>query len=280
MTVPVTLGRRPTPSADERPATGGGETGARTGRTGRAPARVFLICRGRTGVIIALQRSAGTRLGALVLAAVAAPLGVWLAGRARHATSDGGGARAFLAGALCWTAVSAAFYGGWVVGPTPSDAPHSTILAHALDAVRATAYSSVLSATLLAALVRVTRGGTNHFGVCTFALFWAVHELAKLNVFLGVVNPGTQFLPEYLLYLRRYFGPAENSPLLVPSVVALLALTAWLGWRAWRAPVPARRLGAALLGAVALLAAFEHAVLGAPSQLGWWDVFLTLRGSR
>jgi putative photosynthetic complex assembly protein 2 len=200
--------------------------------------------------------------------------------RARDATNEGGGARSFFGGALCWTAVSAAFYGGWVVGPPPADVPNYTVLAHALDAIRATAYSSVLSAVLLGALVRGTRGGSNHVAVCTFALFWAVHELAKLNVFLGVVNPGTQFLPEYLLYLQRYFGPSENSGLLAASVLALLGLTGWLAWRARRAHVPARRLGTALLGAVALLAAFEHAVLGAPAELGWWDVFLALRGGQ
>jgi putative photosynthetic complex assembly protein 2 len=122
------------------------------------------------------------------------------------------------------------------------------------------------------------RGGPTHFAVCTFALFWAVHELAKLNVFLGVVNPGTQFLPDYLAHLRVYFGPTENSALLLPSVLALVALALWCGLRARRSRVPAVRVGAALLAVVVLLAAFEHALLGTPRDLGWWNLFLSIRG--
>jgi putative photosynthetic complex assembly protein 2 len=103
--------------------------------------------------------------------------------------------------------------------------------------------------------------------------------LAKLNVFLGVANPGAELLPAYLAPLRAYFGPARNSPLLAPSAAVLAAAAVWAlaGARAGR--VPARRTGLALLAGVLALAAFEHAVLGARVPLAWWDAFLRWRGA-
>jgi putative photosynthetic complex assembly protein 2 len=190
----------------------------------------------------------------------------------------------FLGGALLWTCVQAAFYGGWVVGLAPQAATDAPVLVRALDAILATGYSAVLTVALLAAATALTRGAPNRLGLATFAVFWAVHELAKLNVFLGVVNPGAQFLPEYLAHLQRYFGPARNSVLLPLSVAALLAWTGWLVTDAVRARVPgplvgAHRVARALLAMVVLLAAFEHALLGTPRQLGWWDAFLAVRGA-
>jgi hypothetical protein len=76
---------------------------------------VLVFWWGATGVLLALQRSAYTRLAALAVAAAAAAAGVALTMRARRAGDGAGaGAGAVLAGALLWTAVSAAFTAaGW-----------------------------------------------------------------------------------------------------------------------------------------------------------------------
>jgi putative photosynthetic complex assembly protein 2 len=191
-------------------------------------AAVVLFWWGATGILLALQRSAGTRLIALALAAAAGALGLWATARDRDAagadaTTALAGARAVLAGALLWTCVSAAFYGGWVVGPDVAPpAAGAAPLARAVRAVAATAYSAVLSLTLLVAAVRLAprERGAGRFPLAplTLAVLWAAHELAKLNVFLGVANPGAELLPTYLASLRAYFGPPRNSALLAPSV--------------------------------------------------------------
>jgi hypothetical protein len=65
-----------------------------------------------------------------------------------------------LAGALLWTCVSAAFYGGWVVGPAVAEpAAGAHALARAARAIAATSYSGLLTVALLAAAVRLARGG-------------------------------------------------------------------------------------------------------------------------
>jgi putative photosynthetic complex assembly protein 2 len=252
---------------------------ASRGGTARAVLLVLAFWWGATGLLIALQRSAGSRAAALGLALLAAPAGCWLVARARDELSESAAVRSFLGGALLWTCVQSAFYGGWVVGLAPMVPLDAPVLLRALDAILATGYSAVLATALLAGAVALTRGAPNRLGVWTFATFWAVHELAKLNVFVGVVNPGTQYLPDYLSYIQRYFGPARTAPLLPLSVLALLAGTGWLLRDALRTRVPALRVGRLLLAMVVLLAAFEHALLGTTRQLGWWDAFLALRGA-
>jgi putative photosynthetic complex assembly protein 2 len=252
---------------------------ARTGRpVATAVALLLLFWWGATGLLIVLQRSAGTRLAALTLAILSGPVGLTLVARARARTDDRGEIASFFGGALLWTCVSAAFYGGWVVGRPLDVSDAAPTLMRALDAIAATAHSAVLAAALLAAAWRVTRGHPNRVGVFAFAIFWGAHELAKLNVFLGVVNPGTQFLPDYLAHLQRYFGPPSNSALLPVSVVGLTLGAAALLRASRRRTAAHGRTGLALLTGIVALAALEHALLGTTRALGWWDAFLAWRG--
>jgi putative photosynthetic complex assembly protein 2 len=206
------------------------------------------------------------------------PGGLWLMRRARGDASPRAALSSFAGGALLWTAVSASLYGGWVVGRPLGAAADAPTLLRAADAIAATGYNALLAAALLAAALRVTRDAPNRLGALTFAVFWAVHELAKLNVFLGVVNPGVQFLPPYLAHLARYFGPARNSALLLPSVGVLAIAAAAVARRAAAHAAGGRRVGAALLASVLALAALELALLGTARDLGWWDAFLAWRG--
>jgi putative photosynthetic complex assembly protein 2 len=158
-------------------------------------------------------------------------------------------------------------------------------LARAASAIAATAYSSLLAVLLMGVATRAASGASGATGRAarlapgTFAVLWAAHELAKLNVFLGVANPGAELLPAYLAPLRAYFGPARNSPLLAVSVAVLAAATALVARAAFRAADPARRTGLALIAGVLALAALEHALLGVRTPTGWWDLFLRWRGA-
>jgi putative photosynthetic complex assembly protein 2 len=261
--------------------------GARAAVAGALAAAVVGFWWAATGVLLALQRSAGTRVAALAVAVAAGALGLRLTARVRDSAArpsawrDGAGA--VLAGALLWTAVSAAFYGGWVVGPAVPPAlsdPGAPALLRALGAIAATAYSTALASALLAAAWRLAGGRSRPaaFAPATFAVLWAAHELAKLNVFAGVANPGAELLPAYLASLRAYFGPARNSPLLPISVAALAAATVACAAGAARARAnPARRTALALVAGIVALAALEHALLGVRDPVGWWDAFLRWR---
>ena len=192
-----------------------------------------------------------------------------------------GASASFFGGALLWLWVATALYGGWVVGlaPGPHTADGARGAAAVLPAVGATIHNDLLGLAALLVAWRLARGGANRTGVHALALFWSAHQVAKVNLFLGVAHPGTELLPPYLAHLGRHFGPAVNSPALAPSVALLAALAAWLLVRARRDTRPWARHGARLLAALAALAALEHLLLGVGAGAALWSVFLATRGS-
>jgi putative photosynthetic complex assembly protein 2 len=229
-----------------------------------------------TGLLLVAQRSMATRLLALSVATGLAVIGArWIAVSREDLTARGA-TRSFFGGALLWFWVATLLYGGWVVGiPTGLAAADASRGSLAAEAIAATLYNDVLGLAVIAGALLLARGGANRAGALAVVTFWCSHQLAKLNVFAGVVHPGTEFLPPYLRHLERYFGPPENSPLLGVSVVVLFAIAAVLAFGSARATVAWRRRQSALLAALIALAALEHVLLGVRSSNALWDVFLS-----
>lgn len=245
---------------------------------GRAALRLIMFWWLVTGLIVATQRSSFTRAVAAGVALAVAAFGLQLVWRTRDDTSPRGAQLAFIGGAFLWVFVQTAFYGGWIIGPDmpipASSGPSPWLAIHALGA---TAWNEILSAAALGWCVAVYQ--RNPVGWLTLATFWGTDQLAKLNVFMGVANPGTHFLPEQLYFLIAYFGPQHNSLLLPVSVVVLGVLAAWLFRRVFRDAHAFRREANALLAWLLALAALEHLMLGLPVSVPLWDVFLQARGS-
>ncbi|MCC7001655.1 MAG: DUF3623 family protein [Gemmatimonadaceae bacterium] len=76
-----------------------------------------------------------------------------------------------------------------------------------------------------------TRGAANRTGMWSLVIFWAVQQLAKLNVFFGVENPAANFRPPHRAYLGQFFGPPVNSLFLVLSIAAVSVSTLVVAWR-------------------------------------------------
>jgi putative photosynthetic complex assembly protein 2 len=233
-----------------------------------------------TGAIVALQRDAVTRTAALIVLTALAAFGAYLIHSRRERTTPAAARESLLGGALLWAWVSASFYAGWIVGPglqgpTTADGPSFRA---ALEALHSTWYNEVASVGCLVLAWVLTRGASNRMGLHVLVVFWGMHQLARVNLFLGVVNPATRFLPEPLLWLAEFFGPARNSPLLALSVIWLSFLAALLFRRARVAPDPFRRHAAALLGVLVALGALEHLLLGTSWDAPLWDAFLRARG--
>lgn len=245
--------------------------------TSRAVLGVLLFWWGATGVIIALQRNGLTRVGAILFAVAAIPAALVLVPQVRDDRSEAGALWGFASGALLWSAISALFYGGWVVGATAAGAVPDGWWPRMSEAIAATWHSTALTAALAATVWALSREAPNRMPLLTLLLFWAAHEVARLNVFFGVVSPGAQYLPDYLAHLTRYFGPTRNSPFLPASVLAVLVGGVACLWQGRRAAPAGLRLGARLLGVVLILATFELLVLATPRTLGWWNLFLAWR---
>jgi putative photosynthetic complex assembly protein 2 len=104
------------------------------------------------------------------------------------------------------------------------------------------------------------------------------HQLASINIFLGVENPGRGFFPEGVTFLESYFGPQRNSWFLLISVAMMLIFTLRVGIHALRDRTPMRRQAMMLLTVLGALGVLELTVLGTPVNLALWEWFLALRG--
>jgi putative photosynthetic complex assembly protein 2 len=232
-----------------------------------------------TGLVVAIQRDGPTRLAALGLATGAGAFGAFLLHDERDDASDSATRRSFLGGGLLWLWVAITLYGGWLMGPAPrAVSPGDPLLERAFEAVRSLAYHEAASLVVLALAWWLTRGAANRTGFHGLVALWGMQQLAKLNVFLGVANPNTRFLPEWLRFLETYFGPAQNSVLLPVSIVALSAATYVLARRALRRTDEPGRSTDAMLAWLMALAALEHAFLGIAWNAPLWEGFLQFRG--
>ncbi len=249
------------------------------GMFGRGITLVLLFWWVATGLIIAMQRAGWTRVSALIVATILGVYGFWELRSSANDDSALGARRSFTGGALLWGWVSVTFYGGYLTGfhvdalgiPAPS-------WALVLPAIKATLLSDVAALLLMGAVALLLHGERNKSGLWGLVIFWAVQQVAKLNVFLGVENPAGNFLPPHLAYLRQFFGPLQNSWFLGVSIAALSAATIATGWLCLRAPTEGKRQAGILYATILGLAVFEIVILGIPLETTPWDSFLRARG--
>lgn len=234
-----------------------------------------------TGAIFALERTLATRSLGLLLATVLALWGLSLMLLERDRDSPSAARRSFLGGAFLWTWVQVLFYGGWLIGPeslraaVPAQDPS---LMFALRAIGAMFWYQLAMLAVLALGAMLVRGRVNRVGSWTLMLFWVVHQLASINIFVGVENPGRGFFPEALVFLESYFGPQRNSLFLPLSLAAVLCFTLWVSLYALRGRTPALRQSMMLLSVIGALSVLELLVLGAPINMPLWEAFLAVRG--
>ncbi len=232
-----------------------------------------------TGLVIAAQRDLPTRVLAGVASGALALLGLALLARSRTDATPAGARRGLAGAGLLWAWVAVSLYAGWLVGPVPrAPAAPPPNLAAAWDAVHALLWHEAGSLLVLGLAWMLTRAGPNRTGFHALLAFWGTTQLAKLNVFAGVANPGERFLPEWLRFVEWYFGPPRSSLLLPLTVAALACAAAWLTRRAARADDPFARWAGAAPACLLALGAVEHAFLAVRWDSPLWDVFLRLRG--
>lgn len=234
-----------------------------------------------TGVIFTLERSPATRALGLVLATAFAVWGAWLLYVERLRESASAARRSFLGAAFLWTWVQVAFYGGWVVGPSWLAIPvraETPTLRHAVSAVTAMLWYQVAMLFVLWVAGVLVAQRANRVGWLALLLFWGTHQLACINIFLGVENPGRGFFPEPLVFLESYFGPTRDSWFMPLSVALLLAITVSTATAAIRSTSPMRRQSMMLLTVLGTLGILELAVLATPLNLQLWQWFLAVRG--
>jgi putative photosynthetic complex assembly protein 2 len=229
-----------------------------------------------TGLLLGLPATLPGRQAAAIVASLVGGSGLALAILCRQDDSPRAAWLGFLAGGTLWAWVQAALYGGWLVGPGAAAIPFipGNRLEEALAALRSTAWSEVASLGVLALTAALAIGARNRMPLYTVMLLWSALQVAKLNVFFGVANAGQELLPPHLAYLKSFYGPASNTPLLPLSVLLWGAVAVILARRGWRAADLYHRRSGLVLSVLAGLAALEHLFLGLPTSLQLWGIFL------
>jgi putative photosynthetic complex assembly protein 2 len=227
-----------------------------------------------TGVILWLVRLPRITYGRTLLGATAVLVAALLGLAATRAdTSVTGAYVAFVCTLLVWGWQEVTFLTGFATGardtPCPPGARGWRRFGFATEAIL---HHELILALAGLAVVAVTWGGANQLGAWTYALLWTMRLSAKLNLFLGVRNLNTEFLPEHLRYLASYFVRRPLNLLFPFSVTAATAVTVLL-WSAALGPgaTPFEVTGLALLAALATLAVLEHwfLVLPLPAEQLW-----------
>lgn len=229
-----------------------------------------------TGIVLYLdQRPRPTHARSLRGASILG--GLALAGlvATRDLATVGGACLAFTCAVLVWGWHEMSFLTGRVTGPRRhACADGCRGVRHFGHAVEAIIHHELALAATLALVVALAWNATNWVGAATFALLWTMRLSAKLNLFLGVRNPGTELLPAHLRYLASFFGRRSCNALLPVSIAANALLVAWLSQSALGAASAFEATAWGLVAALAALALLEHVFLILPwsvARLWGWN---------
>ena len=175
-------------------------------------------------------------------------------------TSVEGAYLAFSCSILAWGWQEISFLMGALTGPRKHACPAGCSGArHFGHAVQAILYHELALIVLAVVVVSLTWKAPNQVGTWTFMVLWIMRQSAKLNLFLGVRNTGSEFLPAHLAYLNSFF---RRKPMnwLFPFAVTAASMVFVLMVQAAMAPgaTDFERVGTTLVGALLGLAILEH----------------------
>jgi putative photosynthetic complex assembly protein 2 len=180
---------------------------------------------------------------------------------------------AFACGLAIWGWNETAFLLGYLTGPRGEPSPPGTSTGRRfLHAVQAILWHELALLASGAAILAVTADGSNRTGLWVFVLLWLMRTSAKLNLHLGVPNPGDALLPDHLRHLASFFSRRTMNPLFPVSITLATLGLAWLTGRAVEAPAGSLEATAfTLLATLSALGLLEHwlMVLPVPETALW-----------
>ncbi|WP_439896274.1 putative photosynthetic complex assembly protein PuhE [Chloroherpeton thalassium] len=227
-----------------------------------------------TAVIIYFNFQPVVRLAFFLTSLTLAIISAFMTVKYRDDESIMGTYITFTGALFVWGFVEVSFYTGYIVGPPvrplftigPSwEAFHK--------AVHRSIYHEMLIMTLGLTALWLFRKAKNKFGLYTFFILWFAHQSCKLNVFFGVSNTGSEFIPDTVSDMAQ-FMTVTSMNWLFPFSISLNTIVAYkfirhvkdLAKPAWQ------RIGYILVGMMALLALVEHWLLVLPLNESLWDV--------
>ena len=161
---------------------------------------------------------------------------------------------------------------GAVTGPRrAAAAAHAPLAQRFREGFAACLWHELAIVATAAAIVASTWHAPNQVGTWTFLLLWLMRTSAKLNVVLGVLHLGEEFIPAHLRYLTSFMARRRMNPLMPVSLIAGTAGSAVL----WHAASTDGSAGLTFLATMGALATVEHAFLVLPlpfARLWAWSL--------
>ncbi|MEJ5231612.1 MAG: putative photosynthetic complex assembly protein PuhE [Geminicoccaceae bacterium] len=227
-----------------------------------------------TGAILWLDRlPRRTFPWSFAAVSVLALLALWGLAASRHGEGPADAWLAFACGLAIWGWNETAFLLGYVTGPRSAPSPPGTSTGRRfLQAVQAILWHELALLASGAAILAVTFDGANRTGMGVFLALWLLRTSAKLNLHLGVPNPGDGLLPDHLRHLASFFSRRAMNPLFPLSIT--LATLAFARLVDLAVEAPAGSLEATmwtLLATLTALGLLEHwlMVLPVPETALW-----------
>ena len=135
----------------------------------------------------------------------------------------------FVAALGVWAWNETAFLTGFVTGSRRSACPeHYTGWRRFVFAVEMIIYHELAILLCGLMIVGLSLGAENQVGMATYFILWIMRLSTKLNLFLGVPNAPSGFLPDHLKYLSSAFRNRGMNLLFPLSITAGTVLTVWL----------------------------------------------------
>lgn len=189
---------------------------------------------------------------------------------------------AFACGLVIWGWNETAFLLGYVTGPRSEPSPPGSSTGRRfLHAVQAILWHELALLASGAAILAIVWDGANRTGLWVFVLLWVLRTSAKLNLHLGVPNPGDGLLPDHLRHLASFFSRRAMNPLFPVSVtLATLALAQLVGLAAAAPEGSLEATAWSLLATLLALGLLEHWLMVLPiSETALWGWVLRATGS-
>ncbi|MGY2047820.1 putative photosynthetic complex assembly protein PuhE [Methylobacterium sp. JK268] len=220
-----------------------------------------------TGVILWLNhRPRRTHAWSFAATSLALLGAFWAIARSAGAESEAGAYAAFTAALIVWGWQEMAFYMGYLTGPRrTAETPAAQGLARFGAAAATNLWHEAAIILGAVAVAYLTAGSPNRIALWTYLVLWGMNLSARLNLFLGVRNHHTEFLPEHLRYLGSFFRRAPMNALFpVAMILATGFLLVLLHPAVTESASAFKRAGHTMMATLMALAILEHGFLMLP----------------
>ncbi|MEI6044194.1 MAG: putative photosynthetic complex assembly protein PuhE [Chloroflexota bacterium] len=237
-----------------------------------------LLWWGATGIIIYVCGRKQWRPWVFGVVSAVQPFAFWQLWSTRDSADVGGTFAAFFWAVIIWSWIETSYYSGFVVGrATPDLEPDAPTGLRFRRAISANLYHELFIIGLSVVVVLVGWGGRNEIGLWAFMILHWTHQSAKINVFLGVNNLTTDYLPDNLKYMAQYFTKKPINSFFPLSVTISIIVATVLFGNTISAGSSGQQVGQALLFIMMSAAVLEHWWLVTPMPSTVWQWALKSR---